>query len=185
MKKTFKILMISILFLGVGGLFAEPHDWYSDLTESNYWCYWLKPARPKIVSYHKMKHFEGVMQTCRDNCKNLGQCGRDEHCQHFKRGLQREDDEGDFTIAVMEKDGNAIGFVVYSTLKEYVSLLAVASQYYSQGYGAQLLSYVEEKIKKDGGSQVNLCIVRGNDKAAKFYKKQGYQGQSSSFAKKL
>ncbi len=90
-----------------------------------------------------------------------------------------------YADAVMEGDGKVVGFVSYSTQTKFVQLLAVSSQCYSQGYGAELLSYAERQIKLGGGDVVKLCITPKNDKAAAFYRRQGYCSSDTLFIKKI
>ena len=121
------------------------------------------------------------MKICQENCHKLLNCHNHTkfECPFILKKINPEA-KSRYIDAVMENDGEIVGFVSYSIQTTFVKLLAVSTQHYSQGYGAELLSHAERQIKLGGGEWVKLFITPRNTRAAKFYRRQGYRSLDES-----
>lgn len=67
----------------------------------------------------------------------------------------------------------------------YVDDLVVIQNHRSRGYGAKLLKYAEEIVDKEKCVALRLCTGHENDKAKKFYEREGWSPRSVAYKKKL
>lgn len=67
-------------------------------------------------------------------------------------------------------------FIKETTHSEYfISNLAVKRQYRNKGIGEKMLQYAEELAMKAGLSKISLMVNLENQKARRFYDRQGYK----------
>lgn len=60
----------------------------------------------------------------------------------------------------------------------YVNDLVVTQSCRSKGFGATLLRYAEEEARRANCRRLRLCTGVGNDKAKRFYEKNGWHQRS-------
>ncbi len=139
-------------------------------------------GRPRIVSFDRVRHFAAVMQICRENCKNLGQCdgfepGDPRACLRLQAELQTPVASSDYTVAVIERNNEASGFIQYSLFSgglfpPSITLLAVSNNSRRFHLGSQLLRHAENAISMNGGQQVVLTTL--SEQGADFCTNQNY-----------
>lgn len=86
-------------------------------------------------------------------------------------------------IFVYERDKKVIAMVnvlysISTALGKKVAILEdmiVLKKYRQKGYGTKLLSYALKRLEKDGVKRITLLSDYDNDKAHKFYKRQGFK----------
>ncbi len=75
-------------------------------------------------------------------------------------------------------NGEVVGFITIKRdimYANYIRRIVVREDMRSKGIGAQLLTFVEEMTLSSGLPNVFLLTTTTNDKAIKFYEKNGYQ----------
>ncbi|HET9137446.1 MAG TPA: GNAT family N-acetyltransferase [Candidatus Kapabacteria bacterium] len=114
--------------------------------------------------------------------------------EHFTPAKVEKDlDEHIWFVA--ESDGHLIGYVtIYIENKTpqcvlelsignvpEIRTLYVLERFLGQGVGFQLMNYAEEYLKQNGFHNVWLDVFSENDRAIRFYKRQGYKQVGSTY----
>jgi ribosomal protein S18 acetylase RimI-like enzyme len=99
--------------------------------------------------------------------------GRSDTLAEIAKKVQRDPD----LFLVAEEDGRLIGSVIggFDGRRGMIYHLSVAEEYRQQGLGAALMDEVEHRLKAKGCLKSYLLVVDGNEYAARFYKKRGWQ----------
>jgi ribosomal protein S18 acetylase RimI-like enzyme len=99
--------------------------------------------------------------------------GRSDTLAEIAKKVQRDPD----LFLVAETGGKLIGSVIggFDGRRGMIYHLAVAEEYRQQGLGAALMDEVERRLKAKGCVKSYLLVVDGNEAAARFYKKLGWQ----------
>ncbi len=99
--------------------------------------------------------------------------GRSDTPEEIAKKLQRDPD----LFLVAEADGKLIGTVIggYDGRRGLIYHLAVAAEYRRFGIGQALMDEVEDRLRQKGCLKAYLLVVNGNDTAAQFYEKRGWQ----------
>jgi len=74
-------------------------------------------------------------------------------------------------------DNNIIGFVAIEKSSEdlyYIEKLAVLPEYRHKGYGARLIDFVVETVKKAGGKKISIGIINENKVLKDWYIRNGF-----------
>ena len=80
-------------------------------------------------------------------------------------------------VYVAEENGTVIGFIVLTMqgpFRGYIATVGVVAERRSQGLGAQLIRFAEERIFREAPN-VFLCVSSFNTRAQKFYRRLGYE----------
>lgn len=105
----------------------------------------------------------------------------------------------DHTIFVAEVDRQLVGHMVVTVetmgekqQREYyckklgsIMELFVQAAYRSLGIGAALMEKAEEYCKDNGCDWISVEVIRGNESALEFYKRQAYMEHAATLLKKL
>ncbi len=79
---------------------------------------------------------------------------------------------------VATRAGGVEGFVIYNahTFGEsgYIRLFGVDPHHTSAGTGSRLLSAVEQRLRQDGVGRLVLLCTEWNERARRFYRRQGF-----------
>ena len=75
-------------------------------------------------------------------------------------------------VAVLEKDGEPVGFVAFDT--STVRHLGVLPDHTRRGYGTALLEFATATIFDDGATHAALWVLEGNEAARTFYRSLGW-----------
>jgi ribosomal protein S18 acetylase RimI-like enzyme len=99
--------------------------------------------------------------------------GRSDTLDEIAKKVQRDPD----LFLVDETDGKLIGSVIggYDGRRGMIYHLAVADAYRHRGIGAALMEEVERRLKAKGCIKSYLMVVPGNEQAARFYAKHGWE----------
>jgi ribosomal protein S18 acetylase RimI-like enzyme len=99
--------------------------------------------------------------------------GRSDTLAEIAKKVQRDPD----LFLVAEAGDRLIGSVIggYDGRRGLIYHLAVAVEYRQQGIGAALMDEVERRLKDKGCVKSYLLVVPGNEAAARFYEKRGWQ----------
>jgi ribosomal protein S18 acetylase RimI-like enzyme len=102
--------------------------------------------------------------------------GRSDKPEEIAKKLQRDPD----LFLVAEADGRLIGSVIggFDGRRGMIYHLAVAVEYRQRGIGAALMDEVERRLKAKGCVKSYLLVVEGNEDAARFYEKRGWQAMN-------
>lgn len=92
----------------------------------------------------------------------------------------RIDDDATILDVAEEPGGSTVGFVMASPDEENtttfnLSRIYVLPDYWGEGIGQQLLSYLEEAIHQRGGTRIKLGVMAENERALHFYEAAGYK----------
>lgn len=103
--------------------------------------------------------------------------GRSDAPDEIAKKLQRDPD----LFLVAEAGGKIIGSVIggYDGRRGLIYHLAVAAEYRRSGVGQALMDEVEARLRQKGCLKAYLLVVNGNDIAARFYEKRGWQAMDS------
>jgi ribosomal-protein-alanine N-acetyltransferase len=90
-------------------------------------------------------------------------------------------------VFVVRNEAEIIGFVIMQpqgTFKGYIQTLAIHKNYRSEGYGAQLVRFCEERILQYSPN-IFICVSSFNGGALHLYKKLGFEliGELKDFIK--
>lgn len=86
-----------------------------------------------------------------------------------------------YTTKVLRVDDKTVGFINYTVielqflLKGLIHLIGVDSTHQSQGYGKMLLTHALQELKGKDLSTAILSVKSENDRAQKFYEKEGFK----------
>jgi ribosomal protein S18 acetylase RimI-like enzyme len=99
--------------------------------------------------------------------------GRSDTLQEIAKKLQRDPD----LFLVAEAGGKLIGTVIggYDGRRGLVYHLAVDKTCREQGIGTALMDELERRLKTKGCLKTYLLVVPGNEEAALFYERRGWQ----------
>lgn len=89
-----------------------------------------------------------------------------------------------YVIVAKEQD-DIIGFLaIYindnANYVAYITLIGVSKKFQMRGYGSKLLNYANDLAKKNGMKYIRLEVDNRNEKAERFYKKNGFILESFS-----
>ncbi len=74
----------------------------------------------------------------------------------------------------------------YDGHRGWINYLAVHPNFQNQGFGHQMMDYIESELREKGCPKINLQIREGNDRVMYFYKKLGYTNDRAiSMGKRL
>ena len=107
---------------------------------------------------------------------NAGQgihIGRSDALEEIRKKLQRDPDL--FLVATI--DGQVIGTVMggFDGRRGMVYHLAVAAQQRGLGIGTTLMDALEDRLRERGCLKCYLLVVDGNDEAAHYYERRGWE----------
>ena len=110
----------------------------------------------------------------------------------------------EYTTLIAREEGHTVGFITYkhhvdlvTTFYEWlmrervrmVQHMGVHSNYQRQGIGTTLIEQTAQNLKQDGINYLILCVITKNEKARRFYEKQGfyitYPGQHRISAERI
>ncbi len=85
--------------------------------------------------------------------------------------------QGDGLFLVARLDQSVVGTVMagYDGHRGWIYSLAVLPDQRRNGIGSRLVHHAEARLAERGCIKVNLQIVEGNEAAAEFYERHGYQ----------
>jgi ribosomal protein S18 acetylase RimI-like enzyme len=112
------------------------------------------------------------------------QIGRSDSPEEILRKLDRDPD----LFLVAEQAGQVVGSVLggYDGRRGLVYHLAVTLSLRGQGIGEALMNEVEQRLQSKGCYKCYLLVVDGNQEAASFYQKRGWQAMPVTlFGKEL
>lgn len=102
--------------------------------------------------------------------------GRSDTPEEIRKKLQHDPDL--FLVATI--DGQVIGSVMggYDGRRGLVYHLAVACQHRSLGIGTALMDALEARLQARGCLKCYLLVVDGNDEAAHYYERRGWEAMN-------
>ena len=74
-------------------------------------------------------------------------------------------------FCIDKENGNIVGFV--SLIGRYIDMLYVHPDYFSMGYGRELLDIALNEFRAD-----TLCVLEQNTRALEMYKRRGFVGKN-------
>ena len=80
-----------------------------------------------------------------------------------------------FLVGVIDDQVVAVVMAGYEGHRGWVNYLAVAPEFRQQGYGREMMSQVEGRLRDLGCPKVSLQIRRANEDVAAFYEHLGYK----------
>ncbi|WP_416353328.1 GNAT family N-acetyltransferase [Agrilactobacillus fermenti] len=76
---------------------------------------------------------------------------------------------------VLLKDNKIVALITYVNQRFEVEIISLDSVIENQGYGTQLINYLERYVKNQGAKIITLVTTNDNLTALKFYQKRGYR----------
>ena len=95
-------------------------------------------------------------------------------------------------IFVAEQEGHIVGFMACGKSPDEdidrdkvgeLYVLYVHPDKWRQGYGAALLGQATECLREDGFEEMSLWVLRGNERAIRFYEAAGFEADGASKVK--